>query len=341
MTLIHRTTALPRCVRRSPSNATSARAMIIKPASRPVPWEQLCASNPPPSSAQPRKYCNAELCRELQCLSQQNRLNLAYRPGNNPPPDSGKCQPRRRGGCGWRSACCSMGVSSWSMSRPSGRSSIQGRFMRGLPGKAQNWLWMHTWLGIVAILIALLHSNYIHILNNFCQNLGCFSEEGFGFSALVSLFALVISGVIGRLLDMWQARAIAQDASRNGTGIMQALEERILELEYTVERLCAGKSEPFKNYCVQALDHPHVLSGSMPRLYPQEQADFRRAHDTLSQRAQLVHSLRRQQRARFIIRTWRKLHICIATIALLIITAHSLIELLTYVFNVPIFQRFA
>ncbi|HLI09028.1 MAG TPA: hypothetical protein VKV40_20870 [Ktedonobacteraceae bacterium] len=219
--------------------------------------------------------------------------------------------------------------------------SLRRRFMRGLPGKAQNWLWMHTWLGIVAILIALLHSNYIHILNNFCQNLGCFSEEGFGFSALVSLFALVISGVIGRLLDMWQARAIAQDASRNGTGIMQALEERILELEYTVERLCAGKSEPFKNYCVQALDHPHVLSGSMPRLYPQEQADFRRAHDTLSQRAQLVHSLRRQQRARFIIRTWRKLHICIATIALLIITAHSLIELLTYVFNVPIFQRFA
>lgn len=218
--------------------------------------------------------------------------------------------------------------------------SLRRRFMRGLPGKAQNWLWMHTWLGISTILIALLHSNYIHILNNFCQNLSCFTEEGAGFSALVSLGALVISGVTGRLLDIWQARTIAHDAGSNGAGIMQALEERMLELEYGVERLCAGKSEPFKHYCMQAIDHPRTLSGPMPRLHPHEQADFRRAHNTLSRRAALVRSLRRQQRARFIIRAWRIIHIYIASAALLIIAYHCILELLAYVLNISFFQRF-
>ncbi len=218
--------------------------------------------------------------------------------------------------------------------------SLRRRFMRGLPGKAQNWLWMHTWLGISTILIALMHSNYIHILNNFCQNLSCLTEEGAGFSALVSLGALVITGVAGRLLDIWQARTIAHDASSNGVGIMQALEERILELEYGVERLCAGKSEPFKHYCMRAIDHPRALAAPVPQLHPREQVDFRRACDTLARRAALVRSLRRQRRARLIIRAWRTIHISIAGAALLIIAYHSILELLAYVLNIPFFQRF-
>jgi len=219
--------------------------------------------------------------------------------------------------------------------------SLRRRFMRGLPGKAQDWLWMHTWLGITTILIALMHSNYIHILNNFCQNLSCFTEEGAGFSALVSLGVLVITGVAGRLLDIWQARTIAHDASSNGVGIIQALEERILELEYGVERLCAGKSEPFKHYCMRAIDHPRALSGRLPQLQPREQADFRCACETLARRAALVRSLRRQQRARLIIRAWRTAHMYIASAALLIIAYHSILELLAYVLNIPFFQRFA
>src|ERR1700688_2571202 len=55
--------------------------------------------------------------------------------------------------------------------------SLRSRFMRGLPGKAQAWLWMHVWIGIAALLIALLHENFTHILNNYCQNLSCFSNS--------------------------------------------------------------------------------------------------------------------------------------------------------------------
>jgi len=210
--------------------------------------------------------------------------------------------------------------------------SLRRRFVRSLPGMARDWLWMHTFIGIAAILIAFLHENYEHILHDYCSNLSCFSQSYFGTSALFALILLVISGIVGRLLDLWQARIIASDASTNGVGIVQALEERILELEYTVERLSAGKSEPFKAYCLQALDDAGTgrLEGNPP-IPPQEQTDFQRAQQTLVDRARLAASLQRQKRARLTFRTWRYIHMALAVLALIIITYHAVLELLTSV----------
>src|SRR5205085_12419608 len=106
------------------------------------------------------------------------------------------------------------------------------------------------------------------------------------------------------------------DASANGVGIPRALEERILELEYIIERLCAGKSEPFKQYCMQTIEG---TSSPVPSLLPTEQADFHRAYETLKTRLDLVQSLHRQQRARQIMRVWRSVHMVLASLALLVI----------------------
>jgi hypothetical protein len=216
--------------------------------------------------------------------------------------------------------------------------SLRRRFVRSLPGMLRDWLWMHTFIGITAVLIAFLHENYDHILHDYCSNLSCFSQSYFGTSALYALILLVISGIVGRLLDLWQARIIARDASTNGVGIVQALEERILELEYTVERLSAGKSEPFKAYCLQALDDAGTgqLQGNPPIVPPrfivgEEQTDFQRAQQTLVNRARLVASLQRQKRARLIFRTWRYIHMALAVLALLVIIYHAVLELLTSV----------
>ena len=148
----------------------------------------------------------------------------------------------------------SFGILSFLLVLSTAAYSLRRRFARGLPGMARDWLWMHTWLGIAALLIAFLHENYTHILHNYCQNASCFTQSYWGTSALLALFFLVLSGIVGRLLDFWQARVIARDASTNGIGIARALEEHILELEYTVERLGAGKSEQFKAFCLQALE---------------------------------------------------------------------------------------
>ena len=212
--------------------------------------------------------------------------------------------------------------------------SLRRRFARSLPGKAQAWLWMHTWIGIAALLIALLHENFAHVLNSYCQNLSCFTDAYWGTSALLALAALVLTGIIGRLLDTWQAHSIARDASANGVGIARAIEERILELEYEIERLSAGKSEPFKEYCLQPITMEANFNAPVPRLDAREMPDFQRAAETLQTRQRFVLSLQRQQRARLIIRVWRYVHITLACLALLVITFHAVMETLTNVLHI-------
>lgn len=211
--------------------------------------------------------------------------------------------------------------------------SLRRRFARSLPGKVQAWLWMHTWLGCAALLIALLHENFTHILRDYCQNASCLTEAYGGTSALLALFFLVISGIIGRLLDRWQARTIAGDASTNGAGIIQAIEESLLEQEYTIERLCAGKSEEFKHYCLVVLENKQVAT-TPPRLTQREQADFQRAYEALLTYVRLAQSLKKQQRARLLMRNWRRVHIPLAVLALLIIIFHAGMELLSSVFHI-------
>lgn len=217
---------------------------------------------------------------------------------------------------------------------------LRRRFVRGLPGKAQNWLWMHTWIGISTILIVLFHENFSGVTHEVCPDGTCltasyWTQTYFAYSALFGLLFLVSSGIIGRLLDMWQTRTIAREASRNGVGIARAVEERILELEYTVERLCAGKSEPFKQYCLQGIDgkgmppSPASIAVALPA---REQSDLQQAGETLMERAHLARSLKRQERARRVIRVWRTLHIILATAAMLAISYHAVMELLTNVF---------
>ncbi len=201
--------------------------------------------------------------------------------------------------------------------------SLRRRFVRVLPGSVQSWLWLHTWFGICAILIALLHENYLYILdlNASSFRLSMFTEGDAGTSALYSLILLVVSGIVGRLLDTWLARVIATEASSNGVGIIQAVEARIHELDLLLERLCAGKSTVFKQYFLQA------NKDTLPQVMPQEQGDFQQAYEVLTKRTVLHRSLTRQRAARRIIQWWRYVHIVLACCALGVIGFHSVLEL--------------
>ena len=44
---------------------------------------------------------------------------------------------------------------------------LRRRFLRGLPGKVQNWLWLHIWFGVISILIAGMHDNFQSITHDF------------------------------------------------------------------------------------------------------------------------------------------------------------------------------
>ena len=161
---------------------------------------------------------------------------------------------------------------------------LRRRFVRILPGKVQNWLWLHTWFGILAILVAFMHENYLNIIHDLRFTQTRFTEGQAGTSALYALLLLVLTGIIGRLLDVWQARTIAKEANINGAGIVQVVEERLHELEQTIERLSAGKSPSFKMYCSEALRSNTSLPAMLPVLAPNELDDFQRVHQVFMQR---------------------------------------------------------
>ncbi|GCE18877.1 hypothetical protein [Dictyobacter kobayashii] len=212
--------------------------------------------------------------------------------------------------------------------------SLRRRFMRGLPGKVQNWLWMHTWLGIITILIAFLHENYARITHDYCRNLSCLTETYWATGALFALIFLVISGISGRLLDVWQTRVIAREASSNGVGIERSIEEQLRKLNYTVGRYSAGKSDEFKRACAEALESQGRTIYPDTDLAIHERADWQRVQPTLLEHARLERSLNRQKRARRVIQAWRTLHIFLACLALIIISYHSIMELLTNVLHI-------
>src|SRR5229473_8046104 len=218
---------LVRCARNWQSSATCARATTTRPACRPARRGQRSGSSRRHFSARPKRFCGGEHARRRKLwLLHQNRRG-----------ESGKRPSLKPGGPGSRPRFCStraFTLYTWLLSRHRhfrGHSttryavlaylllcwySLRRRFVRGLPGMARAWLWMHTWLGVTALLIALLHENYAHILHDYCQNASCFTKSYWGTSALFALIFLILSGIIGRLLDSWQARVIAGDASANG-----------------------------------------------------------------------------------------------------------------------------
>jgi hypothetical protein len=211
---------------------------------------------------------------------------------------------------------------------------LRRRFARSLPGNVQNWLWLHTWFGVLSILIAFMHENYANILRDFHFTKMRFTEAQGGMPALYALLLLVISGIAGRLIDAWQARVIAEEANSNGVGIIQAVQARLHELELTVERLSAGKSSVFKIFCSEALRSNTSLPAMLPVLAPSELNDFERVYEVLTQRANLARSLQRQKRAHLIIRVWRYIHIPLACLSLAIISFHSIAELLKMLIHV-------
>lgn len=233
----------------------------------------------------------------------------------------------------WFDSIFRCGVMSYIMILAVAAYSLRTRFLRSLPWKAQNWVWMHMWIGIAALLLALLHADFRFVLHGYCSDLSCITAHYWGMPALYSLIFIVVSGAAGRLLDMWQARVIAQDASTNGIGIAKDIKVRLLELEYLLERYCVGKSAAFKQYCALALESVGDLPRNMPALPPHEHTDFQHAYKTLKDHACLAQSLKKQNQARLLFRTWRYVHMALVPLAIIIITYHGVVELLTNVLH--------
>lgn len=211
---------------------------------------------------------------------------------------------------------------------------LRRRFLRRLPGMVQNWLWMHTWLGLLSLLVALLHENFTFVTHDYCLQLQCVTDSYGAGGALLALILLVLIGLVGRVLDYWQSRVIAHEAALNGNGIIQSVQARLRHHEYMIERYCAGKSNAFKWACSEALAAQGRLAAADEEIPTYEMTDWLQVCQILAAYAQLTVSLRRQLCAQSIIRAWRIVHGVVALLSLIVISYHGTMELLTNVFHV-------
>jgi len=119
-----------------------------------------------------------------------------------------------------------------------------------------------------------MHENYLNILHDLRFTQTRFTEGQAGTSALYALLLLVLTGIIRTPSRCLQARTIAKEANINGAGIVQVVEERLHELEQTIETSECRKSPSFKMYCSEALRS----NTSLPRCYqclaPNDLDDF-------------------------------------------------------------------
>lgn len=196
---------------------------------------------------------------------------------------------------------------------------LRRRYMRGLPGQMQSWLWMHIAIGTVAGLATMLHANFDHILSDFCFTPSCLLSGDAGPLTGYALLAVVVSGLVGRVLDRWQARVITQEASTNGAGIVQAVEAKLREIETLIERLAAGKSELFQNYC-QALFTERPTAE--PLVSSEERSDLQQVSELRGTWKRLAVSLHHQRLARALMHRWRIIHLGLAVVALALVCLH-------------------
>ncbi|HEV7237278.1 MAG TPA: hypothetical protein VGN15_13915, partial [Ktedonobacteraceae bacterium] len=76
------------------------------------------------------------------------------------------------------------------------------------------------------------------------------------------------------------------------------------------------------------------LPSALPQLPTHEQDDFQNAHQSLEEYVRLRASLKKQEFAHTILRSWRYVHMVLVPLALLIITYHAVAELLINVLHV-------
>ena len=205
--------------------------------------------------------------------------------------------------------------------------SLRRRLLRALPGKVQSWLWMHIGLGTTTLLVALMHSDFAGITHAFLVQWSDLLRAYAGPGALLALFVLVLSGVLGKLLDMFYTGRIVREAGTNGVGIAPTVEERVQELTEAVERLCAGKSEAFKSFCRLALRGQRDAERTVA-VAPVEHQDFQRVREILRKRASLLSSLRRMRHAERLMRRWRCVHVVLSLLAFAVILYHCCMQIL-------------
>ena len=191
--------------------------------------------------------------------------------------------------------------------------SLRKRVVKGVPGRLDNWLWAHIYLGILALFIIALHAEF---------------RFGWDYNtaAVIFLALVIITGVVGRYFFTRFPSSIASEQEK----VISQLDE----VKKSINELMAGSSRPFQKIIGSELNTPSPLSptqeyweellGKGAILQEEEKEDFRKAVLLLEQKAKLDAQSVSQLKYKPLFRGWLVAHLVVTGGLIVLIPLHIL-----------------
>jgi len=185
--------------------------------------------------------------------------------------------------------------------------------VKGVPGRLDNWLWAHIYLGILALFIIALHAEF---------------RFGWDYNtaAVIFLALVIITGVVGRYFFTRFPSSIASEQEK----VISQLDE----VKKSINELMAGSSRPFQKIIGSELNTPSPLSptqeyweellGKGAILQEEEKEDFRKAVLLLEQKAKLDAQSVSQLKYKPLFRGWLVAHLVVTGGLIVLIPLHIL-----------------
>ncbi|MBI4228611.1 MAG: hypothetical protein HY693_02690, partial [Deltaproteobacteria bacterium] len=191
--------------------------------------------------------------------------------------------------------------------------SLRRRMARGMPGRLDNWLLAHIYLGILALFIISLHAEF-----RFGWN---YSTAGVIFLVLV-----IVTGIIGQYFYTNIPSSIAAEQEK--------VLSRVDKVTKSINELLAGKSRAFQKIIGAELNTPSPLS-TQPNYLEDllskgaivqegERGDFKKAVLLLEEKAKLESQSVSQLKYRPLFRGWLTAHLIVTAGLIVMIPLHIL-----------------
>lgn len=191
--------------------------------------------------------------------------------------------------------------------------SLRKRLARGMPGRLDNWLWAHIYLGLLALFIIALHAEF-----RFAWD--------YNTAAVVFLVLVIITGIVGRYFYTRVPTLIAAEQEK--------VLSQVDEVTKSINDLLVGKSRPFQKMIGSELNTPSPLSPE-PRFWEElqtkgeiipeeEKEDFKKAVGLLEQRAKLESQSVSQLKYKPLFKGWLALHLLVTVGLIVMIPLHVL-----------------
>ncbi len=189
--------------------------------------------------------------------------------------------------------------------------SLRKRLVRGFPGRLDNWLWAHIYLGILALFIVVLHAEF---------------RFGWGYNTIgvIFLVLVIVTGAVGRYFYSSVPSKIMLEQDK----VLVQLDE----VMSSIDSILVDKSKQFQKIIGIELNTPSLIStkpgyweglrASAEIVPDEEKSEFEKAVSLLEQKLELEAQSVSQLKYRPLFQGWLAIHLLVTAGLIIFVPLH-------------------